>query len=58
MPPTKIDGSQIQDSTIDILQLVAALKNPIQSVAAGNFKKVTAIEYNPGTGELKITYEE
>ena len=57
-PPMKINGSQIQDSTIDVLQLVEALKRPIQSTASGGYKKVVSIEYNPTTGDLRVSYEE
>ena len=58
MAPIKIAGSQIDQDTITALQLETALKNPIQSVPNGDFKKVTSIQYNPSTGKLLISYEE
>ena len=56
-PPLKLSGTQIQDSTIGTLQMEVGLKNPIQSEVDGGYKKITRIEYDPSTGEVRVTYE-
>ena len=50
MPITTITGQ-------DLINLIAALNNPVGSTAGGDYKKVTSIEYNPLTGDLRISYE-
>lgn len=51
MSVTKIDGQ-------DLVNLIASLNNPIGSLPSGAYKKVTDLKYNPGTGDLLISYEE
>ena len=53
-----IDGKQIKLATIPADRLVAALQNPVQSQANGDYKKVVSLAYNPSTGDFLITYEE
>lgn len=57
-PPYGISGTQIQDSSITPLQLEEALKRPIQSTAGGSHRRITSMEYDPSSGEIRITYED
>jgi len=50
--------TKVKAADIDLSSLTIALGNPVQSAAAGGYKKVTSIAYNPSTGDLLISYEE
>ena len=61
----KINGREIVTATIPIEALTAALQativagaTGISSTPSGQYKKIVAMEFNPTTGDLKISYEE
>jgi len=55
IPAGTISSTNVQDA---INELDGEVLNAIKSTAGGDWKKVTAIEYNPATGNLRVSYEE
>lgn len=47
-----VTGNNVKDA-LDLLN-----SNKVNSEASGDWKKVTKIQYNPSTGEIKVEYEE
>ena len=48
-----IDGKPTSTPT----QIDNTVNNAVISEASGDYKKVTQIQYNPSTGEIKVEYE-